>query len=296
MRPQRISFSAYPGTFRLRVFQCRRVDCTCTEVTFELGELPDAGRRSERLAPVVIRVDVPTWQETNPPPRPPQVAAVVAEFLRDYPPAEREELQAWYGERQWIVKRLSECRVDPRALQERELIGFRELLAPADGSTWDCPVGEHFVECGDAEYLVTEHYCPNPACPCREVHLSFLRYKPIPGGAERWKAEEQFNAKVTLDGQAAVQTVFEESRDEAEAALAVWHQKYGKDLEGLRWRYEKIKEIARRSAPALLRQRERPTHRSGRVGRNDPCPCGSGKKYKKCCGPAANRDSLPDFR
>ncbi len=25
--------------------------------------------------------------------------------------------------------------------------------------------------------------------------------------------------------------------------------------------------------------------REGRkVGRNDPCPCGSGKKYKKCCG------------
>ena len=22
-----------------------------------------------------------------------------------------------------------------------------------------------------------------------------------------------------------------------------------------------------------------------KVGRNDPCPCGSGKKYKKCCGP-----------
>ena len=20
------------------------------------------------------------------------------------------------------------------------------------------------------------------------------------------------------------------------------------------------------------------------IGRNDPCPCGSGKKYKKCCG------------
>ncbi len=24
-----------------------------------------------------------------------------------------------------------------------------------------------------------------------------------------------------------------------------------------------------------------------KVGRNDPCPCGSGKKYKKCCGRAA---------
>ena len=25
-------------------------------------------------------------------------------------------------------------------------------------------------------------------------------------------------------------------------------------------------------------------HEGPRVGRNDPCPCGSGKKYKKCCG------------
>ncbi|MDD5604257.1 MAG: SEC-C metal-binding domain-containing protein, partial [Eubacteriales bacterium] len=24
--------------------------------------------------------------------------------------------------------------------------------------------------------------------------------------------------------------------------------------------------------------------KNAKVGRNDPCPCGSGKKYKKCCG------------
>jgi uncharacterized protein YecA (UPF0149 family) len=24
---------------------------------------------------------------------------------------------------------------------------------------------------------------------------------------------------------------------------------------------------------------------SAKVGRNDPCPCGSGKKHKKCCLP-----------
>ena len=34
---------------------------------------------------------------------------------------------------------------------------------------------------------------------------------------------------------------------------------------------------------------EQPTQRviadmGKHVGRNDPCPCGSGKKYKKCCG------------
>ena len=24
--------------------------------------------------------------------------------------------------------------------------------------------------------------------------------------------------------------------------------------------------------------------KSDKIGRNDPCPCGSGKKYKQCCG------------
>ena len=23
-----------------------------------------------------------------------------------------------------------------------------------------------------------------------------------------------------------------------------------------------------------------------KIGRNDPCPCGSGRKYKRCCGAA----------
>ena len=26
------------------------------------------------------------------------------------------------------------------------------------------------------------------------------------------------------------------------------------------------------------------THQGGKVGRNQPCPCGSGKKFKQCCG------------
>jgi preprotein translocase subunit SecA len=34
--------------------------------------------------------------------------------------------------------------------------------------------------------------------------------------------------------------------------------------------------------------RTAPVHRDGhKVGRNDPCSCGSGKKYKKCCGSGA---------
>jgi preprotein translocase subunit SecA len=32
---------------------------------------------------------------------------------------------------------------------------------------------------------------------------------------------------------------------------------------------------------------KQPVRREDKVGRNDPCPCGSGKKYKKCCGRSA---------
>jgi len=32
-----------------------------------------------------------------------------------------------------------------------------------------------------------------------------------------------------------------------------------------------------------------------KIGRNDPCPCGSGKKYKKCCELTRGTDSDPTF-
>ena len=32
------------------------------------------------------------------------------------------------------------------------------------------------------------------------------------------------------------------------------------------------------------RAAQHPFHGPPKIGRNDPCTCGSGKKYKKCCG------------
>jgi preprotein translocase subunit SecA len=38
-------------------------------------------------------------------------------------------------------------------------------------------------------------------------------------------------------------------------------------------------------APPVEAPAPQPIRHTGReIGRNDPCPCGSGKKYKKCCG------------
>ncbi len=37
-------------------------------------------------------------------------------------------------------------------------------------------------------------------------------------------------------------------------------------------------------APEKSEAKRQPVITSQKIGRNDPCPCGSGKKYKKCCG------------
>jgi preprotein translocase subunit SecA len=37
-------------------------------------------------------------------------------------------------------------------------------------------------------------------------------------------------------------------------------------------------------APSQAPPAQPMTRMEPKVGRNDPCPCGSGKKYKQCCG------------
>jgi preprotein translocase subunit SecA len=63
----------------------------------------------------------------------------------------------------------------------------------------------------------------------------------------------------------------------------------------------KLEEAVQEAAPRAMRYfehrgeqaeangdgRPTPVRREGRkIGRNEPCPCGSGKKYKRCCGAA----------
>lgn len=49
-------------------------------------------------------------------------------------------------------------------------------------------------------------------------------------------------------------------------------------------REEVAKPIAAKSGKEDETQKREPVRKTQKVGRNDPCPCGSGKKYKQCCG------------
>jgi preprotein translocase subunit SecA len=42
--------------------------------------------------------------------------------------------------------------------------------------------------------------------------------------------------------------------------------------------------VTEAAAAAEANAKAKPVRTGPKVGRNDPCPCGSGKKYKNCCG------------
>ena len=80
---------------------------------------------------------------------------------------------------------------------------------------------------------------------------------------DKWAGEEgddagivEFSAKYAMDGEEQTH------RERAEFKMFGEH-----------WRYVDGHMV---SGP--------PVRKEKKIGRNEPCPCGSGKKYKKCCG------------
>ena len=82
----------------------------------------------------------------------------------------------------------------------------------------------------------------------------------------------------------------EEAHLQEEAKLAFARSGRGSQME------EFVRDVERKKQRELADMRfsggedsaaPQPIRRGEKIGRNEPCPCGSGKKYKKCCGAAA---------
>lgn len=78
--------------------------------------------------------------------------------------------------------------------------------------------------------------------------------------------------QLLLDGLSIAQV--RDSEQFAEELAALYEQQ---------GRVKEAREMRRRAQPSQALPRSGP-----KMGRNDPCPCGSGKKFKKCCGSASS--------
>lgn len=84
-----------------------------------------------------------------------------------------------------------------------------------------------------------------------------------------------------------IETMDEDTR----VSLAFDNEKLYKNMVAAKadWLYElpQWKEIySEEELKRLFKEQKESTtiRKEKKIGRNDPCPCGSGKKYKKCCG------------
>ncbi len=84
----------------------------------------------------------------------------------------------------------------------------------------------------------------------------------------------------------------EDMEEDTEVSLEFDKEKLYKNMVGAQadWLYnlEEWNDIYdEETRKRLYKEQKRSTtivHEGPKIGRNDPCPCGSGKKYKKCCG------------
>jgi uncharacterized protein YecA (UPF0149 family) len=140
------------------------------------------------------------------------------------------------------------------------MIAF-EALFPAD---WDLLFGHR-----GGLYWVVDQYCPNPECSSVALTLYQLRDEErtpaLIGKADVDLARERPHLEVSTK---AAREVFE----------AFWEQHQDR----LRPRRDEVRRAVIRYAPPPAPALG-PGFSASRPQRNEPCPCGSGKKYKRCC-------------
>lgn len=142
-----------------------------------------------------------------------------------------------------------------------------EMLAWNDVCTG---VRQDYYVIGDNLYEADEMYCPVPDCDCGEVAVKFETVLPQEGISP---------GLVMIQQSGAFELKPENAGEDRLAQLwAAFQQRHPNYLARFARRYPIMKEIGARIVTTQTVVRTTP-----KVGRNDPCPCGSGKKHKKCC-------------
>jgi hypothetical protein len=139
-----------------------------------------------------------------------------------------------------------------------------------------------FEGLGPSRRLISRvEICSEPLCDCREVMMTALSIDPdaiaSPEEMEtKWKGPEVMSGRIDIDSGAATP----ESWNGAKPLSSEW-------LEYLKAAIDpELLAVLQRASLESMTIRDAPQSsptRNAKIGRNDFCPCGSGKKHKRCC-------------
>jgi hypothetical protein len=201
--------------------------------------------------------------------------------------ADLQQLGEWYlATKLDLIQTTPPDKMDLTGLPDASdglLIGFPDVF----------PLGlALYFEFQQEVWMGFEQYCVQPDCDCTDAMLSFYKLKEATG---RRVTEAADPATLRYDYRTGAITLEPEwptgrlSADDLLGSLKLRHA----DLHGqLALRHRILRRLYARhnlaESRALAQYLEsRPaavsTVAPAKIGRNDPCPCGSGRKYKRCC-------------
>ncbi|MBP1994305.1 SEC-C metal-binding domain-containing protein [Paenibacillus eucommiae] len=145
-------------------------------------------------------------------------------------------------------------------------------------------------------YGLIEYYCIEPKCDCRRVMLYVMSERERSNVAvinfgwesrrfyEKWLGDK--NEELIMELKGPCLNTWSPQSSYAQELLTIIKDVVLKDAEyinRLKKHYDMLKRKIKTQGD-MSGDRESKVKTSVIVGRNDPCTCGSGKKYKKCCG------------
>ncbi len=139
------------------------------------------------------------------------------------------------------------------------------------------PNGDFYVNYQDTWYLLLDNYCKNPECECNDMYFHIFEMDASRRPEDTSVGVYFYNYQ-TKD--VKIDEGNKELMKEIVAELFTIHPEADQIFERRSNNLKIIYELAKfryEKENRLLK-----TH-VNKVGRNEPCPCGSGKKYKRCC-------------
>jgi hypothetical protein len=146
------------------------------------------------------------------------------------------------------------------------------------------------LELPEDDYTLIEAYCNEPDCDCRRVFFNVYSEKKqsvIAVIMYGWESREFYRDWLGTDNPEALDELMGpalNSMSRQSDLAPTLLEKVERVLEDrayvdrLKRHYRMFKDTVDASGP------QQPVQVEDKVGRNDPCPCGSGRKYKHCCG------------
>ncbi|MCB2353007.1 SEC-C metal-binding domain-containing protein [Clostridium estertheticum] len=263
----------YSSRMIIKEIYCTNANCDCREVILKFLKIDGDNNEGKILFSVALNIDTLRVIDKVSYDLSVKADEIIAEFITDFDLLIKDRFNkndkiSKGMEEETSVKTISQKAID--LTLNGSCVAFSEIFEDVEII--------NFRDGKNNLIYVDDQYCMNPKCLCNETFISFIVVNEVDKTGEnvftlRYSLK---NGKYDIESMACADNYMND-------ILKSFKKEEKQIRRNLNKRYRDMKVIGKR----LYNENKMntvPRISTAQVGRNDVCPCGSGKKYKKCCG------------